>query len=193
MVTDYLPVSWNEYHANALNLTTTLLSRNKRYDEIVAISRGGLTFGHMLSDFLRIPVCTFTIQSFSDIRKQGEVRVTEELSKPIAGKRIVLVDDVSDSGKTLIRAIGYLKGFHPQSIETVTMFFKPQSEFIPDFYGQQTDKWIIFPYEVTETIVSVTNTLSKQGKTGREIRDFLIKLGYTNEQIAFVKKYHLPG
>jgi len=54
------------------------------------------------------PICSITIQSYTDIQKQGEVNITAGLKKRIRDKEILLVDDIADSGKTLKRAIGYL-------------------------------------------------------------------------------------
>src|SRR5574341_272262 len=114
MAISYLPVSWQEYHAYAQQLAEEILTKDGPVDEIVAISRGGLTSGHLLSDLLRIPISTFTIQSYTDIQTQGEVKITAGLQTPIEGKHVLLVDDVSDTGKTLSRALEYLNDFKPK-------------------------------------------------------------------------------
>ncbi len=191
MKISYLPLAWNEYHQTAQKLAATILSHGKTYDEIVAISRGGLTLGHLLSDFMLLPVATFTIQSYQNIQAHGKPEITETLGTSIILKNILLVDDVSDSGKTFIRGIEYLKDLRPASITTVSMFYKPHSSFLPDFYAKQTKKWILFPYEPTEMISLISANLTKEKKTKPEIQDFLLSLGYTPSQIAFVRKYHL--
>jgi uncharacterized protein len=189
----YLFVSWPDYHLRAQKLAAAILSHSPKFDEIVAISRGGLTFGHILSDFLQLPVYSFTIQSYTDLQIQGKMNITQELGKPITGKKILLVDDVSDTGKTFIRAKEYLQGLKPAEITTVAMFFKPQSVFQPDYCASQTDRWIIFPYEVTETIKSLTRMMTNEGKTKAQIQNFLINLGFREGQVAFVRKHHLDS
>ncbi len=104
----YLPVSWKTYHTTVQKLAAAILKNDKSFDEIVAISRGGLTLGHLLSDCLRIPISTITIQSYTDIQTAGVATLTAKLQNSIKNKRILLVDDVSDTGKTLKRAIKYL-------------------------------------------------------------------------------------
>jgi uncharacterized protein len=187
----YLPLNWTTYHDLARKIAATILQHNAEVNQIVAISRGGLTLGHLLSDFLRIPVATFTIQSYTDIKTQGELAITEPLKTRINGKHVLLVDDVADSGKTLIRATKYLKRFKPASIKVVTMFFKPHSTFRPDFFAQNTTKWILFPYEPTEMIMSITKSMQEEGKSKAVIQDLLSSLGYTDEQIRFVRKYFM--
>jgi hypoxanthine phosphoribosyltransferase len=159
--------------------------------KIVAISRGGLTFGHILSDMLRIPIWTIAIQSYIDIQTQGEITITAKLQTSIQGNHILLVDDVSDSGKTMKRAIEYLQECNPKKITTMTMFFKPVSSYRPDYFARQTKKWILFPYENTEMIILITRKMKKEGKTKRDIQAYLEKLNFQPKHIAFTWKYHL--
>lgn len=191
MEIQYLPVNWTTYHALTQKLAAAVLSQTSKPEIIVAISRGGFTLGHLLSDFLRIPISTITIQSYTDIQTQSEVTITEKLRTPVAGKHVLLVDDVSDSGKTLARAVNYLHRLRPKTIDTLTMFYKPRSVFRPDYFARQTKRWILFPYEPTEMILAISRQMSKDGKTKRDIQQFLETLGYDNEQIAFARQHHL--
>lgn len=192
MKSKYLSVSWEHYHSLALKLAATMLSNEKAsFDEIVAIGRGGLSIGLILSDFLRLPIFSFTIQSYQDIKKQGELKITEKLGITIKNKKILLVDDNADSGKTFIRALSYLKQFHPSSVTTASVFYKPWSTYRPDYFAQQTTQWILFPHEVTEWVYTFTQKMTKEGKSKLEIQKFLTKLGYTEDQIKFVRKHHL--
>lgn len=192
MKTQYLSVSWQQYHILTRKMAAAMLDHEKNpFDEIVAIARGGLTLGHLFSDYLQIPISSITIQSYTDIEKQGEVNITAGLSKIIKGKKILLVDDIADTGKTLIRATEYLTEFNPSSITTATMFYKPHCTVVPDYFAQQTDKWILLPFEVTEWIYTFTTKMTKEGKSKREIQTFLESLGYTKHQILFVRRHHL--
>ena len=192
MEIQYLSVSWEQYHSLALKMAATMLGHEKhKFDEIVAIARGGLTLGHLFSDYLRIPISSITIQSYTDIQEQGLVKITAGLSKIIKDKKILLVDDIADTGKTLIRATSYLAEFDPSSITTATMFYKPHCSVLPDYFAQQTDKWILLPFEITEWIYTFTQKMTKEGKSKREIQEFLTSLGYTEDQIKFVRKHHL--
>ncbi|MCX8008625.1 MAG: phosphoribosyltransferase family protein [Patescibacteria group bacterium] len=191
MAIQYLFIDWSTYTITIRNLASTLLTHNPSVQEIVAISRGGLTFGHLLSDFLRVPVWTITIQSYTDIQTQGEVKIKDGLQTSIQNKHILLVDDVSDSGKTFTRAIEYIQELHPKKITTMAMFYKPHSRYRPDYFAKTTTKWIIFPYEHTEMILLITKNMQKQGKTKREIQTYLETLQFDPKHIAFARKYHV--
>ena len=71
------------------------------------------------------------------------------------------------------------------------MFYKPCSVYRPDFFAQQTSKWILFPYEPTEMILSITKSMEKEEKSKADIQKKLQSLGYTTDQIKFVRKYYL--
>jgi hypoxanthine phosphoribosyltransferase len=176
MDTMYLLLTWSQYHLLIQKMAAAILHHSEPFDEIVAISRGGLTLGHLLSDLLLLPIYTFAIQSYSDIQSQGELKITQELHERISGKRILLVDDVSDSGRTFERALKYLKGLGASDITTVSLFYKPHSRFRPDYYAKQTKKWIIFPYEPTEMIKRITKKMESGGNTKAQIQHFLTTL-----------------
>lgn len=190
MADQYLSVSWDEFHSLSLLLAEQILKSKKPVDEIVAIARGGLSLGLILTDFLQKPISTITIQSYIDIKKQGLVQITSKLGKPIRDKNILLVDDIADSGKTFARAISYLEGFHPKSITTASLFYKPHSSFRTDFFAKETSAWILLPHEVTEWIKTFTKKMQSEGKSEAAIQKFLESLGYTYTQIAFVRKYY---
>jgi hypoxanthine phosphoribosyltransferase len=190
MAIDYLPVSWENYHSLARSLAAKILSDGIHIDEVVAISRGGLTLGHLLTDLLHVPISTFTIQSYTDIQVQGEVKITKPLTTPIHDKHVLLVDDVSDSGKTIQRALEYLKAQQPKEVTTLTMYYKPHSVFKPDYFAQETSAWILFPYEPTEMIQNIMGSMKKEKKSETEIDTFLASLHYNKEQIDFVKKFY---
>lgn len=190
MADQYLSVTWNEFHSLSLLLAEQILKNKKPVDEIVAIARGGLSLGLILTDFLQKPISTITIQSYSDIKKQGLVQITSKLGKSIRGKNILLVDDIADSGKTFRRAISYLRAFRPNSTTTASLFYKPHSTFMPDFFAKETDRWILLPHEVTEWVKTFTEKMQSEGKSKKSIQTFLTSFGYTDSQIAFVQQYY---
>ncbi len=191
MAIHYLPVSWKDYHTSTQKLAAAILDQRESFDLIVAIARGGLSLGLILSDFLRIPISTIVIQSYTDIQKQGELQITGKLQTPIRGKKILLVDDIADSGKTFKRAIAYLRRFGPKSITTAALFYKPHSVYRPDYFAKRSTAWILLPHEVTEWVYTFTLKLQKEGKSKADIQKFLRKLHYTDDQIAFVRRHYL--
>ena len=76
--------------------------------------------------------------------------VTQPLSVDIKGKKILIVDDISDSGKSLKLAEEHVSSRNPAEIKTATIHYKPGSIFTPDFFMFRTEAWIVYPWEREE-------------------------------------------
>src|SRR5260370_2806656 len=70
----------------------------------------------------------------------------------VVGKRVLVVDDVSDTGHSLRVVANHLRRKPVKEIRVCTIYMKPQSIFRPDYYARTTRKWIIFPWERLEAV-----------------------------------------
>ena len=95
-----------------------------------------------------------TTKSYVGIGEQSEnVKIdisSEVMSNLRISNRILLVDDVVDSGKTIEYIFQYFDQNQIQGeIKVAAVYYKPNvSTIIPDYYIHQTDKWIVFPHEL---------------------------------------------
>ncbi len=168
---DFLTLDWNELHKKTFELSQKL--KGQKIDLIVAIARGGLAISHILSDFLNTSVTSFTISSYSNLKQTNQLNITHKIGADPKNKKILLVDDVSDSGKTFMKGIEYLRGLGTEEILTASIFIKPETKYKPDFYIGETNSWIVFPYEMRETIEALYNKFKQDGLTDRAIREKL--------------------
>jgi xanthine phosphoribosyltransferase len=128
-----------------------LLSKQiKEYnpDCLVPIARGGLTIGHFLAESLEIrDVVVINTISYDKDKKLDKVKVFN-IPNLSGFKKIVIVDDISDSGDTLEEVIKVIKTIYPDiEIKIATIFYKPTSKVIPDFKLKVAKDWIIFFWE----------------------------------------------
>lgn len=157
-------ISWENFHTSSFELAKKIQNSGEKFDTIVAISRGGLVVARILSDFLKLGIYNIAIESYLDINQKKDPRVTQNIgSAEIAGKRILLVDEICDSGKTFKRAVEYLSSLasHPLQFKSACLVLKSHSSYAPDFHEVIIDKWVVFPYEVRETIEELKNKMSK--------------------------------
>jgi len=114
-------------------------------------------------------------------------RKLSEISFHIGGevknKHILLVDDISDTEKTLERGIKYLKNLGVSSIGTAALLVKPHSSQVPDYFVTKTGDWVVFPYEIKETIMSLTSVMKKENKTRKETEEKLKSLRISKNYI----------
>ncbi|WP_297417818.1 phosphoribosyltransferase [Thermococcus sp.] len=118
-------------------------------DLIVGIARGGLIpavrLSHILGD---IEVKVIDVKFYKDINERMEKPViTIPLHGSLNDKKVVIVDDVSDTGKTLEVVIDEVKKAGASEVKVVCLSMKPWTKVVPDFYVFRTDKWIVFPWE----------------------------------------------
>ena len=115
---------------------------------IIPIARGGLTFAHKLGEILNIRnVSSINAISYDGDKKLKNIKIFGEPNL-LNLKTALIVDDISDSGRTLKTVVDFLKAKYPDiNILTATIFINPKTEFIPDFYLHKTEKWINFFWE----------------------------------------------
>jgi len=119
-------------------------------DLIVAIGRGGYVPGRLVSDFLLFDNLTsMKVEHYkraADMRE--EARIKFPLSVDIAGKKILVLDDVTDTGETFRLTVDYVLSLKPSEVRTAVLQHKICSTFKPDFYAQKILKWrwIIYPW-----------------------------------------------
>ena len=186
-------VSWINLHTSTFQLAQKIKKSGKKISLIVAIARGGMTIAQILSDLLSLPVATFTISSYKDMQQKDLSNISFHVGARLENKDVLLVDDISDTGKTFIRGKKYLTELGANSITTASLFTKPWTKYFPDFYNTQSNKWIILPYEVKETIDSITETMRKEKKTTIQIQTKLKQIGIPKEFIKKLTNSRKPG
>ena len=182
----YHCISWRQLHTLTHSLTEKIQKKNIKLDLIVGIARGGLTIAHIASDFLKLPVASFTISSYKDLKQQELSDISYPLGRDLKNKHILLIDDVSDTGKTFIRGTAYLKELEAASVTTASPLIKPWTKYVPDFYVKEVNEWIVFPYDMRETIEAIQTNLLKDGKTPAHILECLSHMKIPKK---FVTKY----
>lgn len=165
----FLVHSWSDLIVHLMAMAAEIRKRPEQPDVIVAIARGGLTVAHILSDLLSLPVASFTVSSYSGLKRNTDQHMAFELGGRLDGKHVLLVDDVSDSGHTFVRAIKYLRKNGADNITTAAVFTKPESKHPPDVFAQQTDAWVIFPFDILENIREIREKLRADGMSEDDI------------------------
>ncbi|MGQ9686482.1 MAG: phosphoribosyltransferase [Thiobacillaceae bacterium] len=157
-------VSWTRFHALARKLARRVLASGYRPDILVAIGRGGYLPARILSDFLDLmDLTSFKIEHYHATRKGRQARVRYPLNVDLTDRRVLLVDDVSDSGDTFRVALDHLASCgSPAEVRTAVLHHKVVSPYVPDYYAQKVIKWrwIVYPWAVAEDVGSFIRAMS---------------------------------
>ena len=177
----FLAPTWNTIYLQSIDLATKLRKDpNWPFDVIVGVSRGGLALTRIMSDLLDVQnVMIARCEYYSDVgeRKKRPV-ITQKIQGNVKKKNVLLLDDVSDTGESLLEIKKYLDSKRPRSLTVATIHIKPWSKLIPDYYVSKTDAWIIYPWELYESIKSLTrkdgvSNLKKTGMPPRYVQKIL--------------------
>jgi len=185
----YIP-TWNQLYKDIVNLSYKIKLYGFRPDIIVAIARGGWVVGRILSDLLDQPnVTDMHIKFYTNVAETlREPIIVETIGKDVRNKKVLLVDDVSDTGESLNKAYKYINDNKPSEIKVATVYIKPWTKFVPDFYTRVIDKWIIYPYEINETLNKLVKKLLNEGMSEKEILNNLLNSGIKKWQINLALK-----
>jgi xanthine phosphoribosyltransferase len=118
---------------------------DKDFDAVIAVARGGLTLSHFLAEAMEIRN-VFSINSigYEDKKKLENVEVFN-IPKLDSEKKILVVDDIVDSGDTIKEVLKKLKEEYSDKIFlSATIFYKNGAIVKPDFFIKRTDEWIEF-------------------------------------------------
>lgn len=159
---EFTIITWEQLEKDCIALAKKIKDQQIQYDEIVCISRGGLVVSRILSDLLDLKISNITIESYHNALQEKEPIVTHCLPENYKNETILLVDEVSDTGKTFERALSYLKTLPIKKVYTVAPYIKSHTKFIPDFWQVKLDSWIIYPYELRETKETFFSMFSKE-------------------------------
>ena len=179
MLTDFMSekliITFDEYIKTVEKLALDI-NGNFKPTVLVGIMRGAAPIIDILSRILKLPTAYIVIQSYSGKNledKQGDLifaRDISSLAKNQDFERVLLIDDLSDTGLTLNKSIEWLKKYKPiknyiKEIKTACLWKKKSSTFKPDFcvVKLESDPWIVQPTEHYEEL-SREDILAKQKK-----------------------------
>ena len=170
-------ISWSETERLCQRLAGLIRESGYRPDLVVAIGRGGYVPARLLCDYLHLMGLTsIKIEHYlSGANRQEEAVIRYPLKADIRGLRVLLVDDVNDTGDTLDVATQHLQSFQPGEIRTAVMHNKAVTRFKVDYYARRIIKWrwLIYPWAVNEDISCFLQGLTPAPGSLEEARQLL--------------------
>ncbi|MDR6866197.1 hypoxanthine phosphoribosyltransferase [Microbacterium resistens] len=148
-------LTWDGFGVATRDLARRILSSGFETEVVVAIARGGLLPAGAIAYGLGAKNCgAINVEFYTGI---GTVLDAPEVLPPeldmeyLGGRRVLLVDDVADSGRTLALAVELLKA-KGADVRSVTIYAKPTTVIQPDYTWKDTDLWIDFPWSSKGTV-----------------------------------------
>ncbi|XHU95907.1 MAG: phosphoribosyltransferase [cyanobacterium endosymbiont of Rhopalodia gibba] len=161
-----LYISWTEYHKYIETLIVHIHQSQWKFDQIVCLAKGGLRIGDILCRLYKKPLAILYVSSYLDKNNQtrGKIKMSNHLAMigESLGHRILLVDDLVDSGMSLQEGTQWLHNYDCNQkiieIRSAVLWYKSCSAVKPDYYVEylENNPWIHQPFEFYEQITPET-------------------------------------
>ncbi|MEM4476290.1 MAG: phosphoribosyltransferase [Desulfurococcaceae archaeon] len=167
----YIP--WSTALRYCYELAMKVLESNYMPQLIVAISRGGLIPARIVSDVLGVYEL-YAVRS--TLYMHGKAIGSKPLINAhlpvelIKGRRVLIVDEVVDTGTTMVNTIDCLRKLDPFEVRTAVIHYKSsKSVYRPDYYIAELKewKWIYYPWSLVETLWDIL--ASNRGISVRDV------------------------
>ena len=173
-----LVVDWDYAYNLCRDVSERIKAAGFMPEVIIGVARGGWYLARVLCDFFMVKDLfslkmehwgvTATVTGAAELK----FGLDSEAQKKLRGRRVLIADDVTDTGDSIKFALEYVRAFEPSDVKTATMHHKASSSFMPDFYGEfMTEwRWIIYPWSVHEDMMELVEKLMEKRNGKSKIR-----------------------
>ncbi|MGB9786475.1 MAG: phosphoribosyltransferase [Infirmifilum sp.] len=179
-------ISWSELFSDTLELAKRIISSGFIPERLIVVVRGGLVVGRILSDLLQVKELVNLPVSF--YKGVGTTRDKPVISadideSTIKGRSVLIVDDIVDTGETLKAVLAYVESLKPRIVRSAAPYVKPWANPFPDYYVKIVEDWVVFPYELRETMETLpANTAENLGLDEKTLEEIKTLIGMFNAE-----------
>ncbi len=181
-------LDWPTIDILAKKTASAVRQSNYQPEVLIAIARGGVVPGRLICDRLHLKnFTTIKVDHWGvTAKKDGKAHLTYGTEVDLKNKKVLLVDDITDTGESIIIARDYLLKHQPAVIKTATLYHLKNSTFKPDYFGEERSwAWMIFPWNRQEDLVNLVEKIllkSKKQPTAEDLqaamkKDYNLDLG----------------
>jgi len=168
-------VSWSAAVGLCRRLASRIQASGFEPDVVVAIARGGFVPARVVCDYLGVKALeSLRIVHYGPgAEKKERPRLASEIKFDLKGKKVLLVDDVIDSGGTLELARPLLLSLRPAAFLTAVLQVKPGGSVAADFVGRRirTWRWVVYPWAAMEDLGAFASNFEPRPDSPGELAD----------------------
>ncbi len=185
----YVVPSWEDLDAICVELAKKITASGQKFDRIVALAKGGWPFAKALVDLLAVPeVASIGVRFYSGINQRlGKPIIYQDLPIAVKGEKILLFDDIADTGESLIFTKEHLLNAGAASVATAALFYRIQSKLIPDYTGEETTAWVVYPFDKREGMGLLQKKWSNEHLTIDELTKRFRTMGFSPLAIDYFR------
>ncbi len=186
----WLP-TWVELHENIRDIAKKIKKDNYRPDIVIALSRGGFIPARVICDLMIIKdLLSVKVDHWGiTATKDGKAHLRYPIDVDLTGKKVLIVDDITDTGESMAIAKEFVEKLNPEEIRTAAIFHIKTSKFIPNYYSEEIDWiWVMWPWNYIEDMCNIVPKVldENKGSSIKEIKKNLkenFKIDVSEEQV----------
>lgn len=161
-------VSWEDIHTLSRIVAKSIRSSGFQPDVIIGLARGGFVPSRNLADLLGVKdLISVKVEHWGEVAtNDGKAELKYPIKIDLTGKKVLIVDDLTDTGESMMTVKDYVQSLGSAEIKTATLMHITHSKFVPDFYAEEVKdwKWFIFPWCFVEDVTSLINKVLENGE-----------------------------
>lgn len=151
-------MSWEYFYELSKIASKKIIQSNSIPDVIIGLARGGWFFSRILCDFLGVKdLLSLKVEHWGiTATPDGKARLKYPLSVNLTKEKTLIVDDITDTGESMIKAVEHVKTLKPSEVYTAAIMHIKGSKFVPDYFAKEISwRWVIFPWNLTEDLCNL--------------------------------------
>jgi uncharacterized protein len=169
-------MSWGLFDRLAKTLANSIIDDGYMPDFMVGLARGGWVLSRVLCDYLGVKdLVSLKVEHWGiTATPDGKAQIKYPFDIDLTGRDVLVVDDITDTGESMMIAVEYVQSKNPDQIKTAALRHIKGSKFTPDYYGDVIDwRWVVFPWNYVEDMCNIIPKASEKTNSLDEIKQRL--------------------
>jgi uncharacterized protein len=168
--------TWADIDGWADRVASQVRERSAVPVTIVGLTRGGWVPARLLADRLGVKrMVALRAQHWGvTATPTGAAEITEGLSGPVSGQKVLVVDDITDTGESMALAVAHVRAERPSRVESAVFLHITHSKFEPTYYAEEIPRddwvWVVFPWNYWEDLTALSLRAVEAGAGVERVR-----------------------
>ena len=166
-------MDWGLFDSLSLAVTEKIKASGFQPDFMVGLARGGWVLSRVLCDQLGVKdLVSLKVEHWGvTATPDGKAQIKYPFGIDLTGRRVLVVDDITDTGDSMILAVNYVREKNPAEVRTAALRHIEGSKFVPDYYGDViTWRWVVFPWNYVEDMCNLVAKAAEGAKGLDEVK-----------------------
>jgi uncharacterized protein len=165
-------MDWDLFYELSKNTAEKIIASRFKPDFMVGLARGGWVLSRVLCDFLGVKdLVSLKVEHWGvTATPDGSAQIKYPFRIELRGRKVLIVDDITDTGESMMVAKEYVETMNPQVVKTATLRTIKGSKFTPDYYGDEISwRWVVFPWNYNEDMCNIVPKAAADGAPPEEV------------------------